>query len=69
MKICRDWQTAGAWCTKKCGFVTPWSGVFLKLVVIRPVKEAPAFYGIRRFIIVLGLFCKWPRQRRIQYTS
>jgi len=57
MKICRDLQTAGAWC------VTPWSGVLLKLVVIQLFKEAPALYGSRRFIIVLGLFRKWPWQR------
>jgi hypothetical protein len=59
MKICRDLQTAEVWCRKKCGFVTPWSGVLLKLVVIQLVKEAPAFYGIRRFIIVFSLVRKW----------
>lgn len=63
MKICRDLQTAGAWCTKKCGFVTPWSGVLLKLVVIQLVKEAPAFYGIRRFIVVFSLVREWACQR------
>jgi hypothetical protein len=50
-----DLQTAGAWCTKKYGFVTPWSRVLLKVVVIQLVKEPPCFYGIRKFIIVFSL--------------
>jgi hypothetical protein len=59
MKICRDLQTAWAWCTNKCGFVTPWSRVLLKLVVVQLVKEAPAFYWIWRFIIVLVKLPTW----------
>lgn len=59
MKICRDLQTVGAWCKKKYGCVTPWNIVLLKLVVIQLVKEAAAFYEIRKFIIVFSLIRQW----------